>query len=279
MKPLTIEDIILSDSSRGMENLRALLPPDFCRRAAAALLGLKKGNVLIATGFYVKGHAETDGPPGAYFLARALNACGFHAVVVTDSLCEGLFREIPVEVLPFEVCESQCVALIEAYDPKALISVERCGVNARGEYANMHGESIAAHTAKLDPLFAEGRRRNIPTIGIGDGGNEIGMGNFRDVIERELSLCPCVTEVNYPVIATVSNWGGYSLCACLENLTGRAVMPEGSEVQAYLEEITAHGCVDGMTGQHTPTVDGFPQGMEAVIAATLKAKQVSAMVL
>ena len=262
MKPLTIEDTILNDSSRGMEKLRPLLPQDFCRRAAGALLGLKKGNVLIATGFYVKGHAETDGPPGAYFLARALNVCGFHAVIVTDSLCEGLFRELPVEILPFEVCESQCAALLDAYSPVALISIERCGVNARGDYANMRGVSIAAHTAKLDPLFVEGRKRNIPTIGIGDGGNEIGMGNFREVIERELSLVPCVTEVDYPVIATVSNWGAYGLCACLRQLSGKAVMTAYGEIRTYLEHIVALGSVDGMTGEHTPTVDGFSQDIE-----------------
>lgn len=262
MSVLSIEDIILQHSSRGMEKLRPYLPPDFCRRAAAALLHLARGNVLIATGFYVAGHAETDGPPGAYFLARALNACGFRSVMVTDSYCQGFFQEIPAEILPLSANTEQCAALLDAYSPVALISIERCGVNARGDYANMREVSIAAHTAKLDPLFVEGRKRNIPTIGIGDGGNEIGMGNFREVIERELSLVPCVTEVDYPVIATVSNWGAYGLCACLRQLSGKAVMPAYGEIRTYLEHIVALGSVDGMTGEHTPTVDGFSQDIE-----------------
>ncbi len=265
-----MEDVILTDSARGMEKLRPHLPPDFCRRAAAALLGLERGNVLIATGFYVAGHAETDGPPGAYFLAKALDTYGFNCTVVTDGFCQGLFREIPAVTLPVETTAADCAALLERYAPKALIAIERCGVNARGDYANMRGVSIAAHTARLAPLFEEGRRRGIPTFGIGDGGNEIGMGNFREVIARELALTPCVTPVDYPVIATVSNWGAYGICGYLQMIGGREVMPDGGDVEAYLEEIVNLGCVDGVTGLHTPTVDGFPRGTEERIIKKAK---------
>lgn len=270
MSVCNVEDITLRHSARGMEVLRPYLPADFCRRAARALLALPRGKVLLSTGFYVKGFAETDGPPGTYFLANALEALGFRPVVVTDGFAEGLFDGMETLALPPETAEDACTALLDRFRPVALIAVERCGVNARGEYANMRGVSIAAHTAALDPLFDEGRRRGIPTFGIGDGGNEIGMGCFREVIARELALVPCVTEVDFPIIATVSNWGAYGLCACLTEESGRPLLPSDEEVRAYLAFLADKGCVDGVTGQHTPTEDGFPPEVTDEILTALR---------
>lgn len=279
---LTVEDVILSRGAadaeeaapeRGMEKLRSGLPPDFCRSAAASLLALERGAVLLTTGFYVAGAAETDGPPGTLFLAKALNALGFHCVIVTDRHAAPFFdgTGIPVEEVPLSVCAEELTDLLNKYAPRACIAVERCGLNARGDYANMRGESIASHTAKLDPLFEAARLRCILTVGVGDGGNEIGMGNFREIIERELSLVPCVTEVDFPIIATVSNWGAYGLCACLGMLTGKPLFPRPNEVSAYLRHIVALGSVDGVTKRHTPTVDGFPEGSEEKIIEALHA--------
>ncbi len=270
----TIEDVILQGfgkPSRGMELLRPHLPHDYCRRAAAALLAAERGNMLLATGFYVAGTAETDGPPGTLFLAKALNRLGFYCTVVTDEYCSGFFEkgDVAVEYVPLHADALSIVGLWDRYNPKALMAIERCGVNAQGDYTNMRGESIAAHTAKLDPLFDEGRRRGILTVGIGDGGNEIGMGCFREAIGRELSLSPCVTEVDVPVIATVSNWGAYGLCAALQRMTGERLLPCREEIRSYLASLTAMGSVDGVTRQHTPTVDGFPEGVEETIIREL----------
>ena len=270
MSHLLVEDMILKHSARNIEKLRPYLPADYCRRAASALLGLERGSVLIATGFYIAGFAETDGPPGAFFLSKALNVLGFQCTIVTDEFCRGFFDGVAVEIVPLTISPADCAALLNQYTPKALIAIERCGVNSRGDYANMRGESIAEYTARLDLLFDEGRRRGIPTFGIGDGGNEIGMGNFREIIARECNLFPCVTEVDYPIIATVSNWGGYGLCACLEKLSGKAVMPAYDEIRDYLSEIVALGSVDGVTRQHTLTVDGFPPETERALLASLK---------
>lgn len=274
MTERTIEDVILQGfgkPSRGMELLRPHLPPDYCRRAAAALFAAERGNVLLTTGFYVAGTAETDGPPGTLFLAKALNRLGFCCTVVTDEYCRGFFEkgDVAVEYVPLHADALSVVGLWDRYNPKALMAIERCGVNAQGDYANMRGESIAAYTAKLDPLFDEGRRRGILTVGIGDGGNEIGMGCFREIIARELSLSPCVTAVDVPVIATVSNWGAYGLCAALQRITGERLLPCPEEIRSYLASLTAMGSVDGVMRQHTPTVDGFPEGVEETIIREL----------
>ena len=49
------------------------------------------------------------------------------------------------------------------------------------------------------------RQEGIPTFGVGDGGNEIGMGNLKEVIMSKLALTPCDIEVDALIIATVSN--------------------------------------------------------------------------
>ena len=84
-----VEDLILRHSCRGMDVLRPRLAEDFCREAAEAILRWRRGTVLLTTGFYVAGHAETDGPPGTLLLAKALEALGFRPVVVTDAPCRG----------------------------------------------------------------------------------------------------------------------------------------------------------------------------------------------
>lgn len=265
----TIEDIILRHSSRGMDVLRPHLPSDFCRSAAGALLNLERGNILLTTGFYVAGFAETDGPPGTFFLAKALNSLGFNAVIITDKFCRRFFEGVNVRYADINASSEYYSELLDRYSPKALISIERCGVNAKGDYANMRGESVAEHTARIDLMFYEGRRRGIPTFGVGDGGNEIGMGNFRDIIERKLSLVPCVVDADHPIIATVSNWGAYGICAYLQIMSGERLLPTYSETAKYLQKIVDMGSIDGVTKRHESTVDGFTPEIEREIIDSL----------
>lgn len=266
---LTIEDIILRHSSRGMNILCPCLSSDFCGDAACALLNLERGNILLTTGFYVAGFAETDGPPGTFFLAKALNSLGFRCTIVTDKFCRGFFEGINVEYVDIDASEKYYAEMLDRYSPKALISIERCGVNSKGDYANMRGESIAEHTACIDLIFDDGSQRGIPTFGVGDGGNEIGMGSFREIIEQKLSLVPCEVSVDYPVIATVSNWGGYGLCAYLQMMSGERVLPIYEQVSAYLRKIVDVGSIDGVTKQHEATVDGFSPEIEREIIDNL----------
>ena len=129
----------------------------------------------------------------------------------------------------------------------------------------MRGVSIAEFTADIDRLFDLARENGIYTVGVGDGGNEIGMGNLKDVILNELSLVPCKTEVADLVIATVSNWGAYALAGCLSVLEGKNVFAEYEEVAKYIEYIVENGSVDGVNKVHTATVDGFDADIEKEI--------------
>ena len=270
----TIEDIILRHSGRGMLRLRPYVQPDYCRAAARAMLSLKRGTVLLLTGFYVHHKAETDGPAGTFAVAQALRRLGFTPVIVTDTYCLHIFEPYGFETVyfPFDGTEKEADALLERYRPVCLFSLERCGRNRDGRYTNMRGEDIGAYTAPLDWLFlrAEGK---LPTFAVGDGGNEIGMGTLSEAIEEKLSLTPCAVRADYILIATVSNWGGYGFCAAMEQLTGEPVTPTFAQIHTFMVHASvAADCIDGVTRFYTLTEDGFSAGItEEILGALLEA--------
>ena len=71
MSKLTPEDVVLRYSKRGMNILKKYLKDGYCRTAAEKLLHAERGTVLLTTGFYVAGYAETDGPLGTVAVAEA----------------------------------------------------------------------------------------------------------------------------------------------------------------------------------------------------------------
>lgn len=263
----TIEDVVLRHSKRGMTVLRDHMEGDYCKKAAEQILALERGNILLTTGFYVAGHAETDGPLGTVVLAKALETQGFHPVIVTDQFCRGFFEAADLDVCYMDVDADaqEYEEVLDHYRPAGLIAIERCGRNTEDDYANMRGVSIREHTAQMDWLFIKARKRGIPTFGVGDGGNEIGMGNLKDVISGELELVPCKVKVDTLVIATVSNWGAYAVAAYIQKLTGTRVLPTFSELEEYLSKIVHMGSVDGVTKKHTLSVDGFSMDVEKEI--------------
>ena len=254
-----IEEIILENSGRGMDVLRSHMDEDFCREAAEEILRWDRGNVILTTGFYVAGHGESDGPCGTMCVALALEKLGFRCVIVTDETCEGYFELKGLEVVYLHVGDSDfvCQRIIDTYQPVGMISIERCGKNVEGYYANMRNCSISSHVAPADRLFELGCGK-IPTIGIGDGGNEIGMGNVADIISNKLEIVPCRVKTDFLVIASVSNWGAFGLIAYLQMLTRENLMPDYEELEHYYRMGCVLRHVDGITREvDANLVDGF----------------------
>jgi len=260
----TIEDVILAQDRRGVAALRQYLPVSFCEAAARFLLQ-HTGTVLIATGFYVQraDAPETDGPPGALALGRALAALGNRVAYVSDAYTAPLLADLApsgTETVDFPIADdaaSREVArdLLDRIEPTALIAIERCALTRSGTYLNMRGQDISTHTARLDHLF----RQHPHSVGIGDGGNEIGMGNLAPCIPEVATLPdePAVTCTTRLVIASVANWGAYGVLAALSRLTGRNLLPRPVDESACIRRLVALGAVDGVTGVADCTVDSF----------------------
>lgn len=278
-----IDEIVLRHTQRGMHILREHQKPELCKTAAEEILSWKKGTVLLATGFYVAGYAETDGPAGTMVMAKALQALGYHPVIVTDSFCRDFFEpeDIETEYLPMDADDEICLSVLKKYQPVGMISIERCGKNTEEDYANMRGISIREHTAPVDRIFelagpnAPDGTIRVPTIGVGDGGNEIGMGNLADVIQKELSLVPCRVRTDILVTASVSNWGAYGIAATLEACTGKKVYtqidgePVYCKVMDFIQKTVQTGSVDGVTHERIAHVDGYANGEEEEILKAL----------
>ena len=135
-------------------------------------------------------------------------------------------------------------------------------MTVRGTYHNMLGQDYSEGRARIDYLVEEAGKRHIPTIGIGDGGNEIGMGAIAEAVHKhvphgEILCARTATDVLLP--AGVSNWGCYAIQAALAILTGRAELAHTAALEKHLiEAAAAAGLVDGNTGKGEATVDGMP---------------------
>ncbi len=251
-----IEGLLIERNLRGMALARQALQPGYLARAAALLF--KPGqHVLIGTGFPVAGTFETDGPVGAIAIYRMLRQLGCNPVLVCgDPLYTALQRDFQVEQMPLgSDGRSRATELLTTYQPAALLCIERPGKAADGHYYNMRHEDISSRVADLDILVQLARDSGVATVGIGDGGNEIGMGNIADTIGA-LEIRPALTCCDELIVADVSNWAAYGL-ACFWSLQSGLDVFSICDPLPMLQFLSANGSVDGVTRQNTLTEDGL----------------------
>ncbi len=250
----SIENLIATDP--GGRNIFALALPDQLRLAAQSLRLARR--VGIVTGFHIveASSGETDGPPGSKILGEALRRMGIEVDYITDESNKPLLSALGLS----PICD--VADYLGHAGPTHLVAVERAGRGQDGKYRNLRGVDITHTTAALDDLFLEGTHRGLTTIGIGDGGNEIGMGKvFTDALATVNNGAEIATTVatDFCIVAGVSNWGAMGLAGALSVLAGRDLLPSADDVARDLEQIvTVGGAVDGITHRREPTVDGQP---------------------
>lgn len=133
---------------------------------------------------------------------------------------------------------------------------------------SMRGLDITSYTSPAHLLFDNAWRLDPPvvTIGIGDGGNEIGMGKIAwDVIRRNIprgGQIACRVPADHLIVCGVSNWGAYGLGAGVRLLRGVPHDPDLYNVERereVLQFMVDFGpLVDGVSGTQTASVDGLP---------------------
>jgi len=279
-----IEALICRDVGRGTQ---ALVDATRGEMAAAAKSLAQASSVGLITGFFVPrgdvAAAETDGPVGTALLAASLMACGVPARIVVDSPCADAVRaaaaasgqEVKVDEIGV-VDRPGIERVIEAWKQAGVshaVAIERCGIAADGRPRNMRGVDVSPWTAPLDDLFLGGTWRR---IGVGDGGNEIGMGKLpAGLIAKHVpngAEIACVTPCDHLVVAGVSNWGAYGLMAGLAlarpewSATMARFLTAERDLSVTRAIVAEAGAVDGVTARREATVDGFgPEVHGAVI--------------
>ncbi len=254
-----METLIARDP--GGRNVSSLMIRGQLGLAAESLLSARR--VGIVTGFFVRaaGAGETDGPPGAVVLGQALLRRGVAVDYLTDECNAPILRALGVSPL---VDWSDYLSEVR---PTHLVAIERVGRTADGRYRNMRGEDITDWTAPLDQLFLDAPRGGVLTIGIGDGGNEIGMGNvFSSATGRVVDGADIasVVSTDFCIVAGVSNWGAYGLVGAMSAICKEDLLPASATIVGQIEDVVnLGGAVDGRTLAKTVTVDGL--GVEETV--------------
>jgi hypothetical protein len=253
--------------------------------------------VMITTGWFIPfwlPRGEDDGPIGSIAVARAIRL-GLKGkplllseepiVPVLEAGCRaaGLrtfdmenFKKLAwatsAQSFPIEASEAKKKAktLIDNLNPSAVIAIEKCGPNEKGVYHSGLGYDMSDSTAKADYLIEEAKARGILTIGVGDVGDEIGMGLIHDTVKQVVpygAKCRCgcgggmatVSETDSLVVATKCNWGGYGLEAALSAVLGNPEVLHDTETEKRIHwACLKAGIYDGMSLQPTFTVCGVP---------------------
>lgn len=235
---------------------------------AMALLQNREKRMAIFTGASVPDHlpnGENDGPMGAIVLARALEKLGVAVTVFTErevlesqhAFAELLGSHVTIKELERDPSD-QHAEIAAQYDVG--ITVEKAGGNEQGTLHSINANSRDGTRANIDGLIRDMNAAGKLTIGIGDGGNEIGFGKVYDAAARILPfgdqiVTTVATTFLYPV--AISNWGAYALAAALAIGAERpelVVTPE--EEKAMLLKAIELDCRDGGTGQAVFAVDG-----------------------
>lgn len=253
---IDIENIMVERNLRGMKTVQSALTPGYVLRAVQLMLPIR-GRVLIGTGFPVVDTFETDGPVGAIALYRAFEMLGAEPIIVCGKPLSGElendYRVHELKVGPHEERDHEALTALQELKPELIVSIERPGMAADGHYYNMRGENISERAACFDSFL---QHSHCPTIAIGDGGNEIGMGNIQEAL-KDLDIQASATECDELVIADVSNWAALGLIAMLDWLTGKDLLGKLDSL-AVLEFLSKRGSVDGVSRENTLTEDGLP---------------------
>lgn len=270
--------------------------------AARSIAEYSNLSVAIITGFFIpyakKPSPENDGIIGCAFLAASLYELGIPVRIVTDSLCflavkaaliaAGISANIPLDiiaiakvsecqVLPKVYCHHSVTSVLEFWQSlespiSHIISIERAGPGKDGIVRNMRGQDITDFTAPLHLLFESDK---IISIGIGDGGNELGMGNIpREIVASSIHRgdeIACSVKCDYLIVCGVSNWGATGILLALSLLrpdwNETIIKKLNPEIEFHiLETLFNRGlAIDGIKGIPSLSVDNLSWEFHAQI--------------
>jgi len=253
-----IEDLMVARDLRGMKHLQKALKPGYYQRAAEKIFNCR-GTILIGTGFPVDDTFETDGPVGAIAMYDTFKHLGARPIIVCGnplaSVINDDYEVYEISVGDLSKGKQEAVEALAKLKPELVISIERPGLSAGGFYANMRGENISKRCACFDYFITEAE---CPTIAIGDGGNEIGMGNVLEALQA-LSITASVTTCDELLVADVSNWAAHGIIAWLSYWSEEDLLSKVDTLE-ILKYISARGSVDGVTRLNTLTEDSLESG-------------------
>jgi D-glutamate cyclase len=240
-------------------------------RAAAALQHSDIRRVACCAGIVsdILPAGEVDGPIGAAALAQALNVVGRAADVLVPRAMLRVAERVRSAIHGDFGIADEAQARPEDYD--AAVTIEKLGRNRKGVVHTIFGAVLKDQTPAADNFIEALNSAGKLTIGIGDGGNEIGFGSIfdqaRGLVPRGADCgCPChdglVTSTSTKILfpASVSNFGAYAIVSALGILENKPLLLVSPErISESIEAAVASGCLDGGTFEQGRLADdGIP---------------------
>jgi hypothetical protein len=275
---------VLQDTVRGDADEALVL-------GGARLLDRSPARIGIVTGAAVPDHmpaGENDGPFGTVVLTRVLEQMGHQVTIYTDPACAppiaALLRRSGraaalVELRYGDLRQQEAAA--DASD--LLIAIERLGGNVYGHLYGMTAVSRDPFRSNVDHLFRAHAGLGRDSLGIGDGGNEIGFGAFRDALAERLprinqaDRTPCgggvfsVVPTTRLVVGSTSNLGAYGVCAALALLRNDLTLCHDPEEEEALHHVgVGLGLSDGGGGGIIAACDGIPSRASAALVLLMR---------
>lgn len=235
---------------------------------------------------------ETDGVVAASLIARAVDlgfkgkpvvfceeecvdiakaCCAAAGLRIFDDFKTSVLMPHAVTVLPFTKDAHKAVEeakrILDEMKPRAAVSIERPGRNEKGFYHMANGLSITDFVAKIDELFEGVGKRGGLTIGIGDLGNELGMGVLKEATKSIIfygNQCRCGCgggigasyQADDIIFGAISEDAAYAFLACLAHLLSQPEILQSTEMETRILEAGCNrGAIDGPSGLNIPWID------------------------
>jgi hypothetical protein len=172
-------------------------------------------------------------------------------------------------------------ALYDRYRPTAIVFVELDGPNREGFFHGVRGDRRPPETQpRLHRLASLAHGRGALTVGIGDGGNEVGFGAVREKVTEMHPNGRVVTTVATDIVvsASVSNWGAYAVAAAIAIALQNPDLIHRPELElALISACVAAGARDGATSRADLAVDGISWRGHASLVGLLRSIVASAV--
>ncbi|CAG9328199.1 unnamed protein product [Blepharisma stoltei] len=245
----------------GQRGIRALIQPNSALFSAAReLSGLK--SIGILTGFpCIQNNnppIENDGIGGTLAIARAIESCGGHSTILIDSPYVEVIKNLS-DWHNLQYGSHINVSSSRNLEFDGIVSIERSGRAKDGNYYTMRGRNISNLLEPLDVIYMEDKDIGVK-VGIGDGGNEAGMGNLIGLVERYIpngELIACNVRCHHPIVSSVSTWGGYGLAFAMCLCKNVPAVVNNAQERQIAEKICELNIRDGVTGLPTVSIDGL----------------------
>jgi hypothetical protein len=289
--PNLSRSIFLKKDPRKIRNLfelllsEKLLSENIFEQTARIIRRRKFEKAIIITGFPKGETYETDGPLGSFVIADLLRTnLKIKNVIIT--VPQNLFNKIkPLcrEILPEISLRAIEEIGVDHLETTLGISIEFPGPNRKGIFHHMNGNSLDSSFLMIkDPILflrkfwlgIEEKNPDSLTVGIGDGGNELGLGKYEQQIRQIIPFgrscsCSCKAGIassissSITLLGNTSNWAAFALASAL----GYHFSFE--TYQQWLSKLNNVGIVDGVTGNIAPTVDGIDPLIDKEVFAKL----------